>query len=43
VAAWQYRRGPLRGAIPLAGVLAYLLYYAVSLGLGIAYNQLFLL
>ncbi len=39
---WLYRRGSLRGGFLLTGVLAYFLYYGASLGLGIAYNQLFL-
>jgi hypothetical protein len=40
--AWLYHRGSLRGGILLTGVLAYFLYYGASLGLGTAYNRLFL-
>ncbi len=42
VSAWLYRRGSLRGGLLLTGTLAYFLYYGASLGLGIAYNRLFL-
>jgi hypothetical protein len=42
LAAWLTQRGSLRGGILLTGVLAYFLYYGASLGLGIAYNRLFL-
>jgi hypothetical protein len=42
VAAWLTRRGSLRGGLLLTGVLAYFLYYGASLGLGTAYNRLFL-
>lgn len=42
VSFWLCRRGSLRGGLLLAGVLAYLLYYAAALGLGVAYNNLFL-
>ena len=42
LAAWLTERGSLRGGILLTGVLAYFLYYGASLGLGIAYNRLFL-
>jgi hypothetical protein len=42
LSAWLYHRGSLRGGILLTGVLAYFLYYGASLGLGTAYNRLFL-
>jgi hypothetical protein len=42
LSVWLTRRGSLRGGILLTGVLAYFLYYGASLGLGIAYNRLFL-
>lgn len=42
LSAWLTRRGSLRGGITLTGVLAYFLYYGASLGLGTAYNRLFL-
>jgi hypothetical protein len=42
LSAWLYRRGSLRGGFLLTGVLAYFLYYGASLGLGTAYNRLFL-
>lgn len=42
LSAWLTRRGSLRGGILLTGVLAYFLYYGASLGLGTAYNRLFL-
>jgi hypothetical protein len=42
LAAWRYGRGSLRGGLLLTGVLAYFLYYGASLGLGTAYNRLFL-
>ena len=38
----RYRRGSLRGAVLLAGVLAYFLYNAASLAFGVAYNDLIL-
>jgi hypothetical protein len=37
-----YRRGSLRGGFLLASVLAYYLYYGASLGLVVAYNNLYL-
>ena len=37
-----HQRGSLRGGILLTGALAYFLYYGASLGLGTAYNRLFL-
>lgn len=37
-----YRRGSLRGGILLASALAYCLYYGASLGLVVAYNNLYL-
>jgi hypothetical protein len=37
-----YRRGSLRGGFLLGSVLAYYLYYAASLGLVVAYNNLYL-
>jgi hypothetical protein len=37
-----YRRGSLRGGFLLASALAYYLYYSASLGLVVAYNNLFL-
>ena len=42
LSAWLYHRGSLRGGILLTGALAYFLYYGASLGLGTAYNRLFL-
>ena len=42
LSAWFAQRGSLRGGILLTGVLAYILYYGASLGLGTAYNRLFL-
>ncbi|MCU0501813.1 MAG: hypothetical protein MUC51_08615 [Anaerolineae bacterium] len=42
LAAWLARRDSLRGGFLLTGVLAYFLYYGASLGLGTAYNRLFL-
>jgi hypothetical protein len=42
LSAWRCQRGSLRGGILLTGVLAYFLYYGASLGLGTAYNRLFL-
>jgi hypothetical protein len=42
LSAWLTRRGSLRGGILLTGALAYFLYYGASLGLGTAYNRLFL-
>jgi hypothetical protein len=38
----RYRRGSLRGALLLTGLLAYFLYHAASLGLGVAYNEMIL-
>ncbi len=38
----QYRRGTLAGGLLLSGVLSYFLYIGASLGLGTAYNNLFL-
>jgi hypothetical protein len=38
----HYRKGSLRGAFFLVGVLAYLLYNSASIALGVAYNPLFL-
>jgi hypothetical protein len=38
----RYRRGSLRGAVLLTGVLAYFLYNAASLAFGVAYNDLIL-
>jgi hypothetical protein len=38
----RYRRGSPRGALVLAGALAYFLYNSASLALGAAYNNLFL-
>jgi hypothetical protein len=38
----RYRRGSLRGAVLLAGVLSYFLYNAASLAFGVAYNELLL-
>ena len=37
-----YRRGSLRGGFLMASALAYYLYYGASLGLVVAYNNLFL-
>lgn len=37
-----YRRGSLRGGLLLASTLAYYLYYGASLGLIVAYNNLYL-
>jgi hypothetical protein len=37
-----YRRGSLRGGFLLASALSYYLYYAASLGLVVAYNNLYL-
>src|SRR5687768_16199923 len=37
-----YRRGSLRGGFLLASILAYYFYYAASLGLIVAYNNLYL-
>ena len=37
-----YRRGSLRGGLLLASALAYYLYYGASLGLIVAYNNLYL-
>lgn len=37
-----YRRGSLRGGFLLAGAFAYYLYYGASLGLSVAYNELYL-
>ena len=42
LSTWRYQRGSLRGGILLTGALAYFLYYGASLGLGTAYNRLFL-
>lgn len=42
VAFLLYRRGSLRGGFLLASVLAYYFYYAASLGLVVAYNNLYL-
>jgi len=42
VAFALYRRGSLRGGFLLASVLAYYFYYAASLGLVVAYNNLYL-
>lgn len=42
VSFWLYRRGALRGGFLLASVLAYYLYYGASLGLVVAYNNLYL-
>jgi hypothetical protein len=41
VALELYRRGSLRGHLLLAGVLAFFVYNAASLALGVAYNNLF--
>lgn len=41
-AVLRYRRGSLRGALLLTGVLAYFLYNAISMAFGAAYNSLFL-
>lgn len=41
-AAHLYRRGSLRGALLLTGVLGYFLYVYVSMAFGAAYNNLFL-
>lgn len=38
----SYRRGSLRGGFLLASALSYYLYYAASLGLVVAYNNLYL-
>lgn len=38
-----YRRGSLRGGFLLASALAYYLYYGASLGLVVAYNNLYLI
>lgn len=43
VSTWLYARGSLRGLFMLIGSLVYILYNAVSLGIGAAYNPLFLL
>lgn len=42
VAFVLYRHGSLRGGFLLAGVLAFYLYYGASLGLVVAYNNLYL-
>lgn len=42
LSTWLYRRGSLRGALLLTGVLAYLLYVYASMAFGAAYNPLFL-
>lgn len=42
VALLLTRRGSLRGGLLLMGILAYFLYYGVSMALGAAYNPLFL-
>jgi hypothetical protein len=41
-AALSYRRGSLRGALALAGLLTWFLYAYASLSLGTAHNELFL-
>ena len=41
-AVLRYRRGSLRGALLLTGVLTYFLYNAISMAFGAAYNSLFL-
>jgi hypothetical protein len=41
VALVMYRRGSLRGAVVLVGVLGWLLYYYASMSLYTAYNRLF--
>ncbi len=38
-----YRRGSLRGGLLLVGTLAFILYNAASISLGVAYNNLFLI
>ena len=42
VSFWRYRRGSLRSGFLLASGLAYYLYYGASLGLVVAYNNLYL-
>jgi hypothetical protein len=42
ISLMMYRRGSLRGGFLLASVLAYYLYYGASLGLVVAYNNLYL-
>jgi hypothetical protein len=42
VSTWFYRRGSLRGALLLTGVLAWFLYVYLSMAFGAAYNSLFL-
>jgi hypothetical protein len=42
VSLWQYQRGSLRGKIMLTGMLLFFLYNFGSLGIGAAYNNLFL-